>query len=718
MNMTLRQLRDRLSVLQALIASLTVLLGSGMRWSSFALAAALTVWAFYRKLPAELSPRTQRLWTAGIFVALIATLARAFLLAEFLDAGVDFLLLLIVQRLFNRQRAREHLQLLLLGTLMLVVGAVVNTGLDFPILFTAFLVVAVMTLIVNQLMSEGERLGARVEVDVQRAGRKSRSTLWRAAAAVSGLAAGGALLVFLLFPRWGVGVFLRGSMNRDTRSGFAGEVSLGEFGRIKSDASVAARLRPLTPLPPRQRLTWHLRGSAFDRYDGGRWSHTNDVRYTGIHRLQGFKVLVPESEPALRLAPGVGRGNRGLRPTPIPGFAESETFVHAQVTLEDLGVDALFAASTPLAVKLRPRGELERGRLKLANSRSEEFKVIKPPGPIQYEFISRIAQPSPDEMRAIGSPPTPDHIQPYLQRSEGLSEEFTALAKRVAASAPTHYDKADAVLGFLGDYGYTTDLRRSPRVEQGADPLEGFLFDTQEGHCEYFATAMATMLREVDVPTRIVNGYYGGHYNELGDFYAIRQADAHSWVEVYMGDLGWVTFDPTPPGGRTAGDGAPIWPAFSQAADAVRNAYLEYVIDYNLTKQLALLEDLGVRQPGGRFKVRWAGVAQYGAVVLLAVGAVWWWRRRRTPRAPAHVRLYLGLLATLAKRGYTCGPHESASRFGARLHGEGIEGADTLVAFARAYERVRFGASSDPADLSALQSLADGVRRGLPARPR
>src|SRR5262245_46335411 len=121
----LQRLRDRCSVLQIAIATASVALADGISPWSLGIASALAVLAFVRPLPPETSKSAERLWTIGIAMALFATLARAVLRGDILDAGVDFLLLLVVQRLFNRQRTREHMQLLLLGSLLMVAGAVI-----------------------------------------------------------------------------------------------------------------------------------------------------------------------------------------------------------------------------------------------------------------------------------------------------------------------------------------------------------------------------------------------------------------------------------------------------------------------------------------------------------------------------------------------------------------------------------------------------------------
>jgi transglutaminase-like putative cysteine protease len=710
--MTLRQLRDRLSAVHCALAGIAVALGGGVEWWSLALAAALTAWAFVRPLPEEPSPASQRLWTLGIVVALVGTVARAFVRAEFLDAGVDFLLLLIVQRMFNRQRAREHLQLLGLSTLLIVVAAVINAGLNFPLLFAGYLVVAVMTLIVNHLLSEGERLGRRVQVEVARAGIRSRRNLWRAAISVATIAGTGALVVFLVFPRWGAGVFFRGNLARRSQSGFSGNVELGGFGRIKTDPTVVARLRPKTPMAPVPQVGWYLRGSSLDVYESGRWTHSREGEISPLEALGPYRTFSFDGHRMLQVTSrGPGR-NRTYAPYPIPGFSASQEQLSVQVILEDIGVDVLFAASEPLAVRTQPRGSIER-QVKVRGGFNRELRADKPPGPIQYEFVSRIGLPTPDELEAVGNPTVGPKLQTFIQRSEGLSPGVTKLAEEITRGTQSRQDKVAAVLEYLGEFAYTTDLTLPERVRQGADPIEGFLFDTKAGHCEYFATAMAVLLREVGVPTRIVNGYYGAQYNQLGDFYAVRQADAHSWVEVHFGSLGWVTFDPTPPVGRTAGDDVGLFPGVNQAFDAMRNAYLEYVIDYNLTKQLSLLEGLGMRRDDpqyGRSRVDWKGVGMWFLGFGVAGLAITLWRRRtRGPPEAPEVRLYGSLLRRFAARGHPRLPSESARRYADRLAGQGVPGGKAFRTFARLYEDLRFGRGATPEDRRKLAAAADEV---------
>jgi protein-glutamine gamma-glutamyltransferase len=389
----------------------------------------------------------------------------------------------------------------------------------------------------------------------------------------------------------------------------------------------------------------------------------------------------------------------------------------ATVTLEDIGVDVLFAASAPLAVRIAPRGPIE-SRARIRGGRSDELRVDKAPGPVRYQFVSRVGVPSTDELRAQGDPAPSDDLRPYLARADGLSDEVGALARSLTAAAPTRYDKVDALLEHLGTFAYSLDNPISDRVRNGADPLEGFLFDTQAGHCEYFATALAVLGREVGVPTRIVNGYYGAHWNPVGEYYAVRQADAHSWVEVHMGELGWITVDPTPPSGLIAGDDASLWPAAAELIDAARNAYLEWVVDYDLGKQLALFENLGLRDRAGQ-----SGLARWRRLLVLAVGVaiVGWaiarWRRRSRVRIAVETALWRKVSSKLSRRGWLAQPGESALRFCERVAEREPAIAAELRSFARHYEACRF-APPDAREpmLAALQEATARLLAALAGR--
>ncbi|MCA9686830.1 MAG: transglutaminase domain-containing protein, partial [Myxococcales bacterium] len=460
------------------------------------------------------------------------------------------------------------------------------------------------------------------------------SRLGRAAGQVALIAAVAGAATFALFPRFGVGVFLRGNLYGNESVGFSDSVQLGGFGTIKNDATVVMHLVPLDAPAGSDvettRLTWHLRGSAFDSYQNGRWGRSNDAVHEDLARKRGYYLVRENGEiPGEVVAAPyrfAGQTGESVVAVPVPGFAASTETTRMLVTMEDIGTDLLFAAGRPLAYSLSPRGAIESRNILGADVDDQVRILDRQPGPIQYEFVGRTGEPSRGELAAVGEPPVPPYLGPYLQLDGDFSPELHALAQEITAGAETRIDKVEAVQAYLLDnYQYSLDQPLSPRVQSGEiDPVEGFLFDTKAGHCEYFASAMVILLREVGVPTRNVNGFYGAHYNEIGEFYVVRQADAHSWVEVHFDDLGWITFDPTPPAGRTAGDDAPWFPALANIGDALRDAYLEYVIDYDLGDQLEMLENIGVERRGRGLKIDWRQLGPWiggGVALLLLVAA-------------------------------------------------------------------------------------------------
>ena len=131
----------------------------------------------------------------------------------------------------------------------------------------------------------------------------------------------------------------------------------------------------------------------------------------------------------------------------------------------------------------------------------------------------------------------------FLQLPD-LHPEIIQLANDVVGDAPSSSKKAERILKRLrNNYGYSLDLVN----ETGQTGLYEFLFRRREGHCEYFATAMVVLLRVNGIPSRMVNGFAGGEWNDLGNYLIVRQKHAHSWVEAYLPGQGWMVFDPTPP---------------------------------------------------------------------------------------------------------------------------------------------------------------------------
>ncbi len=205
-----------------------------------------------------------------------------------------------------------------------------------------------------------------------------------------------------------------------------------------------------------------------------------------------------------------------------------------------------------------------------------------------YRAVSDIGQPSPEELRRATAEIPPKIAIQYLQLPP-LDPRLPQLARDITARAPTAYDKAEAIEDYLQkQYGYTLQLPSSPQ----RDPVAYFLFERKAGHCEYFASSMALMLRTLGIPARVVNGFRGGEFNSVTGSYIVRGRDAHSWVEAYFPRYGWITFDPTPPGAAVSFG---TWNRAGLYVDALREFWREWVINYDFAHQMSLSNDMAVR---------------------------------------------------------------------------------------------------------------------------
>lgn len=330
----------------------------------------------------------------------------------------------------------------------------------------------------------------------------------------------------------------------------------------------------------------------------------------------------------------------------------------------------------------------------------------------------------------------PAAIGEDLQLPPIIDHRIRNLAEQITAQQPTKFQKARAIEQYLlTRYGYTLELPDP----MPADPLAHFLFERKKGHCEYFATAMAIMLRTLRIPARVVNGFRGGEYNDVTGNYMIRAKDAHSWVEAYFPDYGWYTFDPTP-----ASNEAPLtgWSRIWLYTDAMREFWQEWIINYDFSHQTILSFRLAregqadfsrvqewTRQEYDLWVLRlehlknslstrprawalWLVSIVLSILMLARVTAVFRAIRRfriarRPERAPqsAATIWYMRMLKLLARHGHRKDPADTPGQFAGSLEASTLQ--DPVRRFTESYERARFGESSE--DAARLPKLYEEV---------
>jgi transglutaminase-like putative cysteine protease len=510
--------------------------------------------------------------------------------------------------------------------------------------------------------------------------------------------------LFFLLPRTAEAAFSHLVTHRIHLPGFSNQVTLGEIGEIKTSSRTMMHIR-IFSARPFVGLKW--RGAALTEFDGRRWS--NQLR--------------------ARTPVRIGNGHIDLAPLPEtrPGRR-----ISYHVELEPFENDALFLAGTPVNLDIRA--------LSLYRTESGGYRLGYPTPPgFRYDAYSVLDDP-PERAPLIYPAPVLPLIarNQYLQLPD-MDRRIADLARTVTAGLTTDLERARAIERHLRTaYAYTLQLP----ARQVSNPLAYFLFTRKKGHCEYFASSMAVMLRSIGIPARLATGFQSGVYNPVSDLWLVRASDAHSWVEAWMPGHGWTTFDPTPPDPNP--NNFALLAEVALYLDAAETFWREWVVTYDITRQgtLAYRMEQGARRLGIRWfdallaiRSGWdsyvlAPSRRFGNWVLagLAAGLLAWLlgppvlrllrvrlRVERVRRGQASMAdatlLYERMLHILKRRGYQKPAWFTPAEFAASLPRTPL--GTTVAEFTTTYNALRFGGHTEVAPrLSVLlDELDHGVRR-------
>jgi transglutaminase-like putative cysteine protease len=603
--------------------------------------------------------------------------------AGFLRAAVHLIFFLGSIKILTAKTLRDFMFVKAVAVMALLAAAVLSTSLSFFAFLTVFLLFTIATL------SSGEVVrSSRLFLSEGRTRRSlSRSGLRAFPRRLGMLSFGlfGGILVltagmFFVLPRTARAAFQRFAPERYHLPGFSNEVTLGEIGEIKQSSTPVMHVYSQGD----GFLAVRWRGAALTHFDGKRW----------------FNLPAPEE----RLRPD---SRRVLLQDRFESRAGRR--IEYEIRLNDIASDVLLIAGTPESVIIDVPV--------VWRSQTGTLRVPRINGMgLQYAVSSRLEE----------EPSSSAQLLP-AQRIEALElppldERIPRLALDMTAGSATPEERARALERRLRhDYGYTLELLPAPV----ADPLATFLFARKKGHCEYFASAMAVMLRTLGIPSRVVTGFFGGVYNPMTGWQVVRASDAHSWVEAWMPRRGWVTFDPTPPDPSPAAAG--LWSRAGLVLDAADQFWQDWVVGYDFERQITLaarmqesgrsirftwLGDLGDAAAGVETGVRAARGYAVEILILFAVVALailYGPRLLRKLRADLQVRraqrgeaqasdatlLYERMLRVLEHRGLQKPPWLTPAEFARVLPASEL--AMLVEDLTGAYNEFRFGGRRDAA---------------------
>ena len=464
------------------------------------------------------------------------------------------------------------------------------------------------------------------------------------------------LILFVLFPRiqgplWGL------PQDAFASSGLDDKMSPGSLSRLSLSDAVAFRVSYADKPPTREQMYW--RGPVLWYFDGRTWT---------------------PGRTAYSVA---------------PQFTELEQVIDYSITLEPHNKTWLFTLDMP-------------NKISIPASITHDFQVLgKEPvnSRLRYEARSHLSFHA--NLREADW-----QIQRALQLPKSLNPQAIQLAATLRAGAANDAAVVRNALSYFNQNGFQYTLE-PPLL--GINGIDDFLFATKKGFCEHYASAFVFLMRAAHIPARVVTGYQGGEFNYIGNYYILRQSDAHAWAEVWLSGQGWVRIDPTAviaPArvqtnvaaavpGETAAlpfmtrvvNNPPQWLSNLRLNwDMLAFQWNQWVLGYNSERQFAFLTSLGMKA------ITWQNMA------IIMVTGVWlvigifalFMLRHLFARQPDKVQAaWLKLCRKLAKAGLPRAAHEGAQDYAARVAAARPELAELIIELAARYTALRYGAAPD-----------------------
>ncbi len=471
------------------------------------------------------------------------------------------------------------------------------------------------------------------------------------------------LVIFVLFPRvqgplWGL------PQDAYASSGLTDTMAPGSVSKLSLSDAVAFRVTFIGKAPQREQMYW--RGPVLWDFNGTTWARG---RYTTFRQ---------------------------------PTLADADTAVDYTMTLEPHNRPWLFALDMPSKISIPA---VLAPDFQLLNRRPVNARL-------RYDATSLLSyRAGPDESRQ------------ELQRALALPPGYNPQARRLATEWRTRSNSdlslVRTALAYFNQNGFAYTLE-PPLL--GFNSVDDFLFTAKKGFCEHYAGSFVFLMRAAGIPARVVTGYQGGEYNDLGGYYVVRQYDAHAWAEVWLRERGWVRIDPTAAisparieGGLNAalpGNVALPFLARTQSPfllrlrfnlDALTNQWNQWVLGYNTERQFAFLTRMGMED------ITWQKLALNmlaGVFLLVGLFTLVMLRRLVARQHDAVQAIWLKVCNRLAKAGLPRAPHEGAVDYAARIASARPQLAPAIHDLAARYIALRYTGATPKDALLAFRNAA------------
>lgn len=565
------------------------------------------------------------------------------------EAGVALLVLLTTLKLMELRTQRDVMVLIYLACFIIITNFFNSQSIPTALYMFATLMVIMTTWV--QLQTPGIGLKPRLRI---------ASVLLLQAIPLT-------LILFVLFPRvqgplWGL------PQDAFASSGLSDSMAPGSLSKLTLSEAVAFRVSYATRPPRREQMYW--RGPVLSKFDGRTW--TQDKTADGS---------APE----------------------LTGTAQPIDYL---VTLEPHNKTWLFALDLP-------------ERISVPAIQTHDFQLVqKEPlkARLRYEARSQLVyhanlQESPAQIRRALE--IPRQLNP---RAQQLAAQWRAQAEAVPPPQPSPGGRGgNRALTGIDEILVRTALTYFSRENfhytlepplLGLHSVDDFLFETRRGFCEHYASSFVFLMRAAGIPARVVTGYQGGEYNDVGGYYIVRQSDAHAWAEVWLEQRGWTRVDPTATIAparieRSLSAALPDTAALPFMArnppqwllglrlnwDTLTNRWNQWVLGYDTELQFAFLTRLGMES------VTWQKMAlnmALGMALLIAAFALFMLRHLLAHQPDRVQTAWLKLCNRLAKAGLPRAAHEGALDYAARIAIARPDLAEAIREIASRYSALRY----------------------------